>query len=50
MTDIAKESLEIGIFPKVTWIFPNHKSESKLKPINYRPLALTAHTVKIIER
>lgn len=53
IVDIARESLANGVFPgslKDMWITTNYKGESRLSPANYRPLALTSHLAKIIER
>ena len=51
--DITRLSVDQGLFPdplKDTWISPNHKGDSRLDPANYRPLALTGHLAKIMER
>ena len=50
---IAKDSMETGCVPevlKVGWITPIWKGEDSSNPINYRPISLTSHLSKVIER
>ena len=48
-----KESLELGHVPdyyKVGYITPLYKKGSRAIPVNYRPMTLTLHIVKVFER
>ena len=48
-----KESLELGHVPdyyKVGYITPLYKKGSRAIPVNYRPVTLTSHIVKVFER
>ena len=48
-----KESLELGHVPdyyKVGYITPLYKGGSRAIPVNYRPVTLTSHIVKVFER
>ena len=50
---IWEESLQSGYVPKVyknQVITPAHKKASKAEAENYRPISLTSHIIKIIER
>ena len=51
--DIAQTSLDTGMIPsflKVGWVTPIWKGKEIEDPTNYRPISLTNHLIKIIER
>ena len=53
VNDIATVSMEQGEVPdslKMGWITPIWKGEDSCNPINYRPISLTSHLSKVIER
>ena len=50
---IWRKSLDTGEIPdimKLQTIIPIYKKDSKSKPENYRPVSLTSHMIKLIER
>merc|ERR1711873_18104 len=53
VNDTAIQSMEEGVVPsqiKLGWITPIWKGEDSSNPINYRPISLTSHLSKVIER
>ena len=53
MTNIITLSLESGEIPsflKEGWITPIWKGTDREDPKDYRPISLTSHTIKIMER
>ena len=53
LSDIFNESLSIGVFPdlmKLAMICPIHKSGSKLKASNYRPVSILPILSKVLEK
>ena len=51
--DITRDSMDTGHIPdiwRLGWITPLWKGSDFQDPVNYRPISLTAHMVKIIER
>ena len=50
---IWRNSLDSGTIPEIflqQTIIPIHKKDSKAKAINYRPVSLTSHLIKLFER
>ena len=50
---IFRESLDSGFIPdiwKKAFIFPIHKGGERTEPANYRPVSLTSHLMKTMER
>ena len=53
LTTIFRSSLESGEVPeifKMAYVTPIHKSGAKTMPANYRPVSLTSHIAKTMER
>ena len=53
INDIMRDSIESGEIPeclKVGWITPIWKGDDMGDPLNYRPISLTSHVSKIMER
>ena len=53
MCDIAGDMFRSGDIPdglKDTWITPVWKGTNKEEPSDYRPIAITSHVMKVIER
>ena len=51
--DITQSSISTGDIPqsmRLGWITPLWKGEDAMDPINYRPISLTNHLIKIVER
>ena len=51
--DIGTSTLEEGLIPeemKSTWVTPIWKGKDKEDPSDYRPIAITNHIMKVIER
>ena len=48
-----QKSLEMGVVPselKLGYVVPVHKGGDKCSPKNYRPITLTSHIIKLIEK
>ena len=51
--DLLRTSLDDRIVPtslKDTWTTPIWKGSDKEEPLDYRPIAITSHLVKVMER
>ena len=50
---IFKSSIEHGEIPeilKLAFVTPVHKGGSRAQPVQYRPISLTSHVIKVLER
>ena len=53
LNDIMKSSLSSGDIPgvlKLAFVTPIHKKDSRSDPANFRPVSLTSHLIKTLER
>ena len=53
LENIFKSSLEDGEIPeilKLAFVTPVHKGGSRAQPVQYRPISLTSHVIKTLER
>ena len=53
LNDIMQSSLESGNIPgilKLAFVTPIHKGDSRSDPANFRPVSLTSHLIKTLER
>ena len=50
---VFKSSMESGEIPevlKLAFVTPVHKGGSRAQPVQYRPISLTSHVIKVLER
>ena len=53
IVDIATITIENGDIPdslKITWVTPIWKGKCKDDPADYRPISITNHIMKVVER
>ena len=53
LSNILRSSLDTGEIPsilKMAYVTPVHKGESRSEPANFRPVSLTSHIIKTLER
>ena len=53
LSNILRNSLDTGEIPsilKMAYVIPIHKGDSRSEPANFRPVSLTSHIIKTLER
>ena len=53
LSNILRNSLDTGEIPsilKMAYVTPIHKGDSRSEPANFRPVSLTSHIIKTLER